>query len=342
MRKLLNTMYVTSPDSYVRRDGTNVVVEISGKERGRLPIHNLQQIVCFGYAGISPGLMQLCGENNVSLSILKPNGNFIASINGPVKGNVLLRREQYRIADEECRSIGIARNMINGKLINCRAILRKGLANHPKREMGAVPEAIDKLTESIESLHDVTSSDVLRGIEGNAAKTYFDALDNLILKDKENFYMHTRSRRPPRDRFNALLSFLYSLLLNDVRSALECYGLDPYVGFLHTDRPGRASLALDVMEEMRPIADRVALRLINLCMISSDGFIEDACGSFTMGDEARATVIGEWQRTKNIEIKHHFINEMVPIGLISHVQALLLNRTIKGELDGYPPFIIKR
>ena len=342
MRKLLNTLYVTSPDSYIHRDGTNVVVEVSGKERGRLPIHNVQQVVCFGYAGISPSLMQLCCENDVSLSILKPNGRFIASVNGPVKGNVLLRREQYRIADDECRSIMISRNMIDGKLINCRAVLRKGLANHPDRDMDSVSEAIDRLTESIGSLGDITTPGDLRGIEGNAAKVYFNALDDLILKDKENFYMHGRSRRPPRDRFNALISFLYTLLFNDVRSALETCGLDPYVGFLHTDRPGRASLALDVMEEMRPIADRVALRLINLGMISADGFREDLGGSFTMDDETRAVVIGEWQRTKGIEVDHRFINESIPMGLIPHVQSMLLNRTVKGELDGYPPFVIKR
>ena len=188
----------------------------------------------------------------------------------------------------------------------------------------------------------MTTSDDLRGIEGNAAKVYFGALDDLILKDKDNFYMHGRSRRPPRDRFNALISFLYTLLFNDVRSSLESCGMDPYVGFLHTDRPGRASLALDMMEEMRPIADRVALRLINLGMISAEGFKEDLGSSFTMDDETRATVIREWQRTKGMEIEHRFINESIPIGLIPHVQSMLLNRTIKGELDGYPPYVIKR
>lgn len=342
MRKLLNTLYVTSPDSYVHRDGTNIVVEVSGKERGRLPIHNVQQVVCFGYAGLSPSLMQLCGENDVSLSILKPNGKFIASVNGPIKGNVILRREQYRIADDECRSVEISRNMIDGKLINCRTVLRKGLANHPDRGMDAVSEAIDRLTGSIASLGEASSLSDIRGIEGNAAKVYFNALDNLILRDKDNFYMHCRSRRPPKDRFNALLSFLYTLLSNDVRSALETNGLDPYVGFLHTDRPGRASLALDMMEEMRPIADRVALRLVNLGMVSADGFKEELGESFMMDDETRAVVIGEWQRTKGIETSHHFINESVSMGLIPHVQSLLLNRTIKCELDGYPPFIIKR
>ena len=232
--------------------------------------------------------------------------------------------------------------MIDGKLINCRAVLRKGLANHPDKGMGTVSAAIDRLTESIRSLAEVMNPSDLRGIEGNAAKVYFDALDHLILKDKENFYMHGRSRRPPRDRFNALISFLYTLLFNDVSSALEACGMDPYVGFLHTDRPGRASLALDMMEEMRPIADRIALRLINLGMISADGFREDPGGSFVMEDETRAVVIGEWQRAKGIETYHQYINESIPIGLIPHMQSLLLNRTIKGELDGYPPYIIKR
>lgn len=343
MKQLLNTLYITSPDSYLHRDGTNLVIDIGGKEAGRIPVHNLQQVVCFGYNGASTGAMHLCVENSVTLTFMKANGRFLASVHGETKGNVLLRRAQYRAADDPEASLSIARNMIEGKMINCRAVLRKGLSNHPDSPgSDALHEALRDLTASISSVQSVGSAAELRGVEGDAARTYFSALDGLILRNREHFFMDERSRRPPKDRFNAVLSFLYALLVNDVRSSLEAVGLDPYVGVLHTDRPGRPSLALDLMEEFRPMADRVALRLVNLGMISGDGFIVEGGGSYMMDDQTRAVVIGEWQKTKSQEIYHPFIEEKVQVGILPHVQSMLLAKCIRGDLDGYPPFIIKQ
>lgn len=319
------------------------MIEIAGEEKGRAPVHNIQQVVCFGRPGASPGVMSLCAENDVTMTFMKPNGRFLASVHGETRGNVLLRRAQYRLADNEDASLKISRNMIDGKLINCRAILRKGVSNHPDLE-GAdeVHNAIERLTSSIDVLKTISSREELRGIEGDAARTYFHALDCLVLKDRAHFHMEGRSRRPPRDRFNSLLSFLYSMLANDVRSALESTGLDPYVGFLHTDRPGRPSLALDIMEELRPIADRMALRLVNLGMVFADGFVEEGAGSFLMDDNTRATVIDGWQKSKSVQTVHPFLGESIPTGLIPFAQSMLLAKNLRGDIEGYPPYIIKR
>ncbi len=342
MKHLLNTLYVTSPDSFLRKDGTNLVVEIGGREAGRIPIHNLQQVVCFGYAGASTGAMYLCADGSVPLVFLTANGRFLASVQGETRGNVLLRREQYRRADSPGASLSISRNMIQGKLINCRTVLRKGLYNHPESGSDVLSSAIAKLTDCIGRVQNVASDAELRGLEGDAARSYFSAIDALILRDRSSFYMLERTRRPPRDRFNSLLSFLYSLLMNDVRSSLEAAGLDPYVGFLHTDRPGRPSMALDMMEEFRPMADRTALRLINLGMVSADGFVEEGGGAFMMTDDTRATVIREWQKAKSQEVYHPFLNEKLQAGLLPHVQSMLLSKCIRGDLDGYPPYVIKQ
>ena len=343
MQQLLNTLYVTSPDSYVHKDGTNIVVSISGKEAGRVPIHNLQQVVCFGNAGSSPSAMRLCAENNVTMTFMRPNGRFLASVSGDTKGNVLLRREQYRIADDPVRSLEISRNMLRGKIVNCRAVLRKGLSNHPDRvDASAMGVSIGRLTECVARIGSAASSAELRGIEGDAAKEYFGALDSLILQGKSAFFMVERTRRPPRDRFNAILSFLYSMLTNDVRSALESSGLDPYVGFLHTDRPGRPSLALDVMEELRPVADRVALRLVNLRLLDAEDFEFEEGGAVRMNDNARATVIREWQGMKSTQTRHPFMDEDMPMGMVPFAQSMLLAKCVRGDIDGYPPFILKR
>lgn len=342
MRQLLNTLYVTSHDSYLNRDGSNIVININGDEVGRIPIHNLQQIICFGRPGASTGAMELCIENNVTLTFLKPSGRYVASIIGPTKGNVLLRRNQYHLADDAEASNRIAKNIIISKLVNCRAVLRKGISNHPELKSDAIPDCISVLTEQIEAAELCRTNEELRGIEGSGAKIYFQSLDKLILKDKENFYMHSRSRRPPRDRFNALLSFTYALLANDVKYALETTGLDPYVGFLHTDRPGRASLALDMMEELRPIADRFVLRLVNLGMIDYRGFEEECGGAFMMTDETRSIVLDEWQKNKSKQIMHPFINEEISLGLLPYVQSMLMARFIRGDLSGYPPYMLKR
>jgi len=341
MKKLLNTLYVTSEDSYISKDGTNVVVSVSGAEVGRLPVHNIEQVVCFGHSGASPSAMRLCVENGVSISFMSPNGRFIAGVYGETKGNVLLRRAQYRIADDPGGSLRISKNMILGKMANCRHVLRKAKSNHgQKMNTAVVDSSIARLTELISSVENASDADNLRGLEGEAARYYYESFDCMILKDKEDFYFRCRNRRPPRDRMNAMLSFIYSMLANDVKSALEAVGLDPYVGFLHTDRPGRPSLALDLMEEMRPIADRIALSLVNLRMVSPKGFIETESGAVVMDDETRKIIIDAWQTRKNDETYHPFIKEKIKIGLIPFVQAMLLSKHIRGEINGYPPYIM--
>lgn len=342
MKQLLNTLYVTSPEAYLSRDGMNVVIAIKGEIAGRVPIHNLESIVMFGRMGASSSLMELCVDNQVSLFFMTPFGRVMAHVIGVTRGNVLLRREQYRIADDSSRSLNIARNMILGKIANYRAFLRKYRSNY-KNEPATVciSDCIDKLTASLIKLNEVNSLDFLRGLEGSAANCYFDIFDNLIRSDKESFVFKTRNRRPPRDRVNAMLSFLYSVLSNDVVAALESVGLDPYVGFLHTDRPGRPSLALDLMEELRPIVDRTVIYAINLRIIDPDDFIYTDDGAVMLNDESRKSLIDLWQSRKNMEIYHPYLNESISQGLLPYVQSMLLAKYIRKEIDGYPPFIMR-
>jgi len=341
LKQLLNTLYVTTDGSYIRKDGTNLVISTKEKDLGRIPVFNIQSLVCFGNIGVSPYAMRLCSENSVSVSFMSDRGRFIASVQGEIRGNVLLRREQYRIADDPVRSLDIAKHMVRGKLVNCRRVLSKGFSNHPDRvESAKMNSCIQTLKKATEDVISAESADELRGIEGCAATAYFECLDQLILKDKDHFFIRGRNRRPPRDRFNALISFLYALLANDIASALESVGMDPYVGFMHTDRPGRASLALDMMEELRPAADRVALRLINLGLLDKDGFIEKEGGAVMLDDDGRRSVLDEWQEYKKGNVRHPFLNENIPMGIVPFVQASLLARSIRGEIDGYPPFIL--
>ena len=342
MRKLLNTLYVTTPDAYLARDGENLVVRIGNEEKFRIPIHNLEGVVCFGYMGASPHLMRLCSENNVGLSFLTPSGKFLARVSGRVRGNVLLRRTQYRKADNRLESLEISKSFIIGKIVNCRTVLGRGIRDH-----GAVIDCnrvrgVDALLiENLLKIEDCDSADTLRGIEGNCAKFYFVALDDLILKQKDDFYVHERNRRPPLDNMNTLLSFLYTLLAHDVESALETVGLDPYVGFFHTDRPGRPGLALDMMEELRPyMADRLALNLVNLNQVNGDDFYKKENGGVIMKDDGRKTVIAAWQKRKQDMITHPYLNEKIPIGLLPYVQAMLMARFLRGDIDGYPPFFM--
>lgn len=342
MRKLLNTLYVTTPDAYLARDGENLVVRIGNEEKFRIPIHNLEGVVCFGYMGASPHLMRLCSENNVGLSFLTPSGKFLARVSGRVRGNVLLRRTQYRKADNRLESLEISKSFIIGKIVNCRTVLGRGIRDH-----GAVIDCnrvrgVDALLiENLLKIEDCDSADTLRGIEGNCAKFYFVALDDLILRQKDDFYMHERNRRPPLDNMNTLLSFLYTLLAHDVESALETVGLDPYVGFFHTDRPGRPGLALDMMEELRPyMADRLALNLVNLNQVDRDDFYKKENGGVILRDDGRKTVIAAWQKRKQDMITHPYLNEKIPIGLLPYVQAMLMARFLRGDIDGYPPFFM--
>lgn len=342
MKQLLNTLYITSPDAYLSKDGTNVVIIINGESVGRVPIHNIESIVMFGRMGASSSLMGLCVENHVSLFFMTSFGRPIAHVTGITKGNVLLRREQYRIADDPTRSLEISRNMIMGKVTNHRAFLRKYRDNY-KNEPATkhTSECIEKLSAFIGDIRDVESIDSLRGIEGAAANCYFDHFDNLIRYDKDSFVFRTRNRRPPRDRVNAMLSFLYSVLTNDVIAALESVGLDPYVGFLHTDRPGRPSLALDLMEELRHIVDRTVIYAINMKMVNSSDFISSDDGAVLLNEEFRRTLIDLWQTKKNAEVYHQYLGEQIKLGLLPYVQSMLLAKYIRKEINGYPPYVVK-
>jgi len=342
MRKLLNTLYVTTPESFLHRDGENVIVKVGNDERFRIPIHNLEGIVCFGYMGASPHLMQLCSEKNVGLSFLTPYGKFQGRVNGRVRGNVLLRRTQYRIADNPAASLALSKCFITGKIVNCRTVLGRSIRDHGDTiRCNKIRNADNLLIENLMKIESCADADTLRGIEGNCAKFYFDVFDELILKQKNDFFIHERNRRPPRDNMNALLSFLYTLLAHDVESALETVGLDPYVGFFHTDRPGRPGLALDMMEELRPyMADRLALNLVNLNQVNGDDFYKKENGGVIMKDDGRKTVIAAWQKRKQDMITHPYLNEKIPIGLLPYVQAMLMARFLRGDIDGYPPFFM--
>jgi CRISPR-associated protein Cas1 len=342
MRKLLNTLYVTTPESYLHRDGENVVVKVGNEERFRIPIHNLEGIVCFGYMGASPFLMRLCSDNNVGLSFLTPHGKFLGRVSGRVRGNVLLRRTQYRIADDAELSLDLAKCFITGKIVNCRTVLGRSIRDHGDMISSDRIRCADSLLiENLTNIDVCTTADSLRGIEGNCAKFYFDVFDELILKQKDDFFMLERNRRPPRDNMNSLLSFLYTLLAHDVESALESVGLDPYVGFFHTDRSGRASLALDMMEELRPfIVDRLALNLVNLQQVCSSDFLKKESGGIIMTDKGRKEVLAAWQKKKQDEITHPYLNEKIPIGLLPYVQAMMMARFLRGDIDGYPPFFM--
>lgn len=343
MKKLLNVLYVTTPESYLNRDGENVVVSVEGKETFRIPIHNLESIVCFGYQGASPALMGLCAENNVGVSFLSANGYFFARVHGKVHGNVLLRKKQYRISDSPEKSLEISKNCILGKLINSRSVIeRAGRDNKDNLDFESLKMVSENLKQKTISVSRCNSLEELMGVEGDAARMYFSVFDQMILTQKEDFFFKERSRRPPRDNMNALLSFLYTLLAHDMQSALESVGLDPYVGFMHQDRPGRASLALDLMEELRPyMVDRLALSLVNRKQITGKGFLGKISTGITMSNDTRKEVLTAWQKRKQEEITHPFLNEKIKIGLLPYAQALLLARHIRGDIETYPPFMMR-
>lgn len=343
MKKLQNTLYVTSPNAYLSLEGENIVVLKDNVEASRFPLHNIGQIISFGYSGASPALMGVCASRNISLCFLTKNGRFLARVVGKSYGNVILRREQYKIAAEDERSLLIARNFIIGKVYNSKWSIERTIRDYPLRvDVESLKKVSNKLTELLNCIRQCHDADELRGFEGKAASEYFKVFDNLILQQKEDFYFRDRNKRPPLDNVNALLSFTYTLLANDVASALEAVGLDAYVGFFHKDRPGRISLALDVMEELRPIcADRFVLSLINKRMINNSGFTKKENGAVIMDDETRKTVLNAWQSRKQEEITHPFLSEKIHWGLVPHAQSMLLARHIRCDLDEYPPFLWK-
>lgn len=344
MKRLLNTLYVTTQGAYLSKDGEAVLIRIENETKLRVPVHTLDGIVCFGQVSCSPALMQLCGDRKVNISFLSQYGRFWARVQGPVSGNVLLRRAQYRSADERQRAMEIARMCVLGKIANGRTVLLRALRDHgDKMDVNIIEEACQKLLRLMENVRsNAIELDTLRGLEGDAARTYFGVFNHLIIAQKDSFVFSERSRRPPLDKVNALLSFIYTLLTHDVVSALETVGLDPAVGYLHRDRPGRPGLALDLMEEFRPLfGDRLVLSLINRQQVKAKGFEKTETGAVLMDDQTRKEVLLAYQKRKQEEIRHPFLDEKISIGLLPYAQALLLARHLRGDLDGYPPFFWK-
>lgn len=343
MKRHLNTLFVTTQGAYLAKEGETVVVKVDGEIRMQLPIHNLGSIVAFGQVSVSPFLMGHCAEKRVCLSFLSEHGRFLARVEGATSGNVLLRREQYRQADDPKACAALVRAVVSAKIANCRVALLRGARDRPDVEAAeALRKAGRALADHLEALSGCADVDGLRGLEGLAARDYFAAFDDLITQQKEEFRFVGRSRRPPLDPINALLSFVYTLLVHDVRGALEGVGLDPSVGFLHCDRPGRPGLALDLMEELRPFfADRIVLSLVNLRQIDAGCFRYTESGAVLLDEEGRKAVLVAYQKRKQEEIVHPFLGEKTTVGLIPHLQALLLARYLRGDLDGYPPFLWK-
>ena len=341
MRKHLNTLFVTTQGAYLNKEGETVAVTVEGEKRLQLPIHTLDGIVCFGNIMCSPFLLGFCAERDVAVSFLTNYGRFLARVQGPVPGNVLLRREQYRRADKTELSGQIAYSILTGKLANSRTVLLRTLRDHGEKvDASRIKAAADHIASLLKTIRREMPLDSLRGVEGDAARTYFSVFDNLIVNKRMGFEFTGRNRRPPLDPVNGLLSFFYTLLLHDVRSALESVGLDSAVGYLHRDRPGRPGLALDMMEEFRPvIADRMVLSLINRNQISKKDFIIQETGAVLMSDDLRKTVLAAYQKRKQDEIFHPFLDEKVTVGLLFYTQALLFARYLRNDLDAYPPFV---
>lgn len=343
MKKHLNTLFITTQGAYLHKEGETIVVKVENEVKLTVPVHTIGGIVCFGAVTMSSFLMGFCAENDVAVSFLTEYGRFLARVQGFVSGNVLLRREHYRRSDDEEATVKISKSILTAKFANGRTVLQRTLRDHgPKINEEEVRRAVDRMTASLKRLDIPMVPDELRGLEGDTAHSYFQAFDHLIVAQKEDFQFHERSRRPPLDNVNCLLSFVYTLLMHDVRGALEAVGLDSAVGFLHRDRPGRPGLALDIMEEFRPfLADRLVLSLINLCQVTKKGFKKSESGAVLMDDETRKTVLIAYQSRKQEELTHPYLNEKVTVGILPHIQALLLARHLRGDIDGYPPFIWK-
>ena len=343
MKRLLNTLYILSEDAYLSLDGENVVARKSGEETGRIPLHTLESIVSFSYAGASPALMGACADHGIALSFFSRKGRFLARTEGARKGSVLLRRQQFRSSDDSQQSLAFARNFIIGKVFNAKWVLERALRDHaPRIDTQRVEKASGFLNESLDRVRNCTSAGELRGMEGDAAATYFGVFDELILREEQAFAFNGRIRRPPTDPVNAMLSLFYTVLSNDCAAALEGVGLDPYVGFLHVDRPGRMSLALDLMEELRAVlVDRFVITCINNRIIKARHFETRETGEVRLTDEGRRALFETWQNRKRGTLTHPFLKEKMPWGLVPHIQAQLLARCIRGDLDEYPPVLWK-
>lgn len=342
MKKHLNTLYITSDEAYVRKERETFVVEINNEKVFQAPIQSIENIVCFGFKALSPSLMAFCAENNVGVSYLLENGKFLARVYGAQKGNVLLRKAQYALSDNEFESLKIAKPIVAAKVTSYRSLLLRHQRNHPDNTTDQLVLAADTMGSRLNNIQNTESLDELRGYEGECANLYFGVLSSLITAQREDFTFNKRTKRPPLDPANALLSFLYAILANDVRSALETVGLDPQVGFLHQLRSGRPSLALDLMEEFRAyLGDRIMLNLINLKQVTKKDFEIRESGEVRISDSARKELLTAYQKRKQEEITHPFLGEKMTIGLLPHVQAQLLARYIRGDMDEYPPFYLR-
>lgn len=343
MRRLLNTLFVNQSDVYLSLDGGNVVLLKEEETLGRVPLHNIESIVTFGYTGASPALMGYCAENNISIVFCTRNGRFLARVIGESRGNVTLRKRQYRLSDDEEASAMIAQNFILGKTYNAKWILERMTRDYALRiDVDAFKQTSAYLSELCLKIKKVEDLEILRGLEGQGAIKYNALFNEMILQQKEDFYFHSRTRRPPLDNVNAMLSFAYTMLANDTAAALEAVGLDAYVGFLHRDRPGRVSLALDVMEELRGIyADRFVLTLINRKEINSSHFTKKENGAVIMSEDGRKIFLKAWQERKQEKITHPYLGEKISWGLVPYAQSILLARYLRGDLDEYPPFLWK-
>lgn len=343
MKKLLNTLYITSEDAYLSLNGETVEVTFADDTRRQIPLHTLSGIVAFSYKGASPALMGKCAQTGVLLSFFTPFGKYLCDTGNCTSGNVYLRRTQFRWADDEAKSLAIVKNMIIGKLFNSKYLILHYMRDHPLQvDCGKIRLAADRIDTYLEAVKTAADRDSVRGIEGNAAAEYFGVFNELILQNKEVFFFTGRTRRPPTDPVNCLLSFAYSLLTNECSAGLRSVGLDPFVGLMHTDRPGRCSLSLDLMEELRSIfADRFVLTLINNRIVNEKSFTRMDNGAVILNDDARKRFLSEWQAKKREEIVHPFLKEKMQWGLVPYVQALLISRLMRGDLDGYPPFLKK-
>ncbi|WP_040534085.1 type I-C CRISPR-associated endonuclease Cas1c [Schleiferilactobacillus shenzhenensis] len=343
MKPLLNTLFVNTPDAYLSLDGGNVAVSVDYQSLGKVPLINIDSIICFARSGASPALMSCCIDQNKPMTFLTPSGRFLGTVVGAVNGNVVLRKQQYRISDDAALAGEFSRNFIIGKLFNQRWMVERYIRDHALViDTQRFKNLSQALFSAIEELRETSDIDTIRGIEGNAAANYFAHFDDFILQKGSGFSFSERSRRPPLDRTNALLSFAYSLLANDCAAALLSVGLDPYVGFMHQDRPGRQSLALDLMEELRGVfADRFVLKLINKQMLDKQDFLEQESGAVMLTDKGRKVFLDQWTAKKQETLTHPFLQEKIVWGLVPFVQALLLARSVRGDLDSYPAFLWK-
>ena len=343
MQRFLNTLYITTQKSYLHKKGDAIEVIVGDEVKASIPMITLDSIVCFGNISVSPFLLGAAPEHNITISFLSETGRFLARVQGPVAGNVLLRKAQYRVSDDKEKSAQVAKYFILGKVANQKTVLQRAIRDHKdKVDVNRVQAAIISLSKNLEKIEKEIDLDKLRGIEGDSAETYFSVFDELITSQKEGFKFEGRNRRPPLDNVNAMLSYVYTLLYHDMISALEVVGLDPAVGFMHRDRPGRLSLALDLMEEFRAFfADRLVLSLINLNEVAAEQFEKTASGAVIMNEIARKTVINAYQKKKEVVVNHPYVEKRMHLAILFQTQARLFARYLRGDIDGYPVYIWK-